>query len=592
MFKLFSHTASAAISLACAGSMAQPIILNPGGGYYDIELVDGTIDEYNIYLADVIDFGPANFGIGTQAGGASGFKINNIYVLRVTNPSEWNIDQQVRFSVRDIDDPADFADIAYLGNIFDHSEVETEITVINVTGDLGWDSASENGLIVADELWQIRSLGNWYSSVVVDHYDDSPGQPTQEAVAINAVRGGLYHYNGRQRKFLTLGSDGFVGAPGAPFEIGGESIEKIEATSASGIAFGNIVTPSADLNINKILIDTDFIPSAPIYVGQLGGMANTEFNDPGGLEVGRDFGGTLQINSLGQTNPQTGERAIFKINRSMLNASNIVLPDNSLTTQLTINASNDNGQWFGTISVGPIDLTGPIELDYTSYYTALSSELGGGAVGLAPFNFHQRETAPGAGQSMDCNPYQKETRVLGRPDTLDSVDISHYGPIYVVGDGPHFRVEFLPWMDVNQTWVDRTSLFEVDFSATSNSSGSTNRIARIKSTDANTKGFKAAGTWRIRPIPGKVKCAGVTGNPDVRYVSSVVSGDLGAIGIWSWYQFDVSLELEPGVFALDSGNGVQSTDLTQWMLTPYETNADGETDTQDFVDLADQYTGN
>ena len=257
-----------------------------------------------------------------------------------------------------------------------------------------------------------------------------------------------------------------------------------------------------------------------------------------------------------------------------------------------MNSDDTEKEWFGDVTIGSTTLAIPDELDYTTYYTELSSELGGGAVGLAPFNFHQRETAPPTGESMDCNPYQKEERVLGLPDQLASVDISHYGPIYVVGTGPHFRVEFLPWMDVNQTWVDRTSLFQVDLSATSDNSGSTNRIARIESVSASGKAFKAAGTWRIRPIPGKVKSAGVAGNPNVSYVSSVVSGDLGALGIWNWYQFDVRLELSPGVFALESGNGVQANDLTQWMETPFETNADGETNTQDFIDMANQFTGN
>ena len=240
----------------------------------------------------------------------------------------------------------------------------------------------------------------------------------------------------------------------------------------------------------------------------------------------------------------------------------------------------------------------------TENYIQLSSELGGGVVGEVPYNFHQRETAPGPSQSMDCNPHQKEVRVLGLADQLDSIDISHYGPVFidlnidpsgVIEDiGAHFRVEFLPWMDVNQTWVDRTSLFEVDQTATSvNDPSGTNRAVRLMgSPTKNAKGFKAAGTWRIRPLTGRVKCGGVSANPDVQYASSVVSGDLGTAGSHGWYQFDVRLELQPGVFALDSGNGVEANDLAQWIETPYETNADGETDSQDFIDMAEQYTGN
>ena len=260
--------------------------------------------------------------------------------------------------------------------------------------------------------------------------------------------------------------------------------------------------------------------------------------------------------------------------------------------------------WDGEVSVGlgPTDLN---RLILTENYTTLSDSIGGGAFGNSPFNFHQREEAPPAGENRDCNPYQLEVVDVGRSEELRSVVISHYGPVYVVTEntdpialcdeidtGPHFRVEFLPWMDVNPAWVDRTSLFEVDLCETSYDDPITlSRTVKLVAKDNNAKGFKAAGTWRIRPLAGRVKSGGYY-NPDVEYDSSVVSGDLGGAGDYSWYQFDVRLVLQPGVFALDSGNGVQASDLSQWIDTPYETNADGETDSQDFIDMAEQYTGN
>ena len=260
--------------------------------------------------------------------------------------------------------------------------------------------------------------------------------------------------------------------------------------------------------------------------------------------------------------------------------------------------------WDGEVSVGlsPTDLN---RLILTENYTTLSDSIGGGAFGSSPFNFHQREEAPPAGENRDCNPYQLEVVDVGRSEELRSVVISHYGPVYVVTEntdpialcdeidtGPHFRVEFLPWMDVNPVWVDRTSLFEVDLCETSYDDPlSLLHAVRLVAKDDNAKGFKAAGTWRIRPLAGRVKSGGYY-NPDVEYDSSVVSGDLGGAGDYSWYQFDIRLVLQPGVFALDSGNGPTSLDLASWITEPFETNADGETDSQDFIDMAEQYTGN
>lgn len=573
--------------------MATPEVLNPNNNYVDIQPVAGTTDEYDIYLAVLANAVPlANFAIGTRQGGITGETIRAVYILHNSDPSITE-PQRVILSIRDLGDSSIAANFACVGDIISDAAVNTEISVVKITGDLGRDSSDNNGLIIVDEARWFESLGNWYASVITQ---DSHPPLLYETVGgttfSNAVRGGMYNFNGRQKYFSVWGSGGITGTPGQPFEIGGESIERIRANFIDEIAVGNIVVPANEIDVNWIYTATDFNSSTPVIIDQFGGLSNTDNHSPGGLEITRDYGATLQVNLLGLSNPQSGDPTIFTIGRTMLTGSNITLPANGLSAQLIINKENTSGQWLGSVNVGSTTLTGPIELDYTSYYTELSSELGGGAVGLAPFNFHQREIGPGAGQSMDCNPYQTEERALGRTDQLQFVDISHYGPVYATGVDPQFRVEFLPWMDVNQTWVDRTSLFEVDFAVTGSDSGSTSRIARIKATAANKEGFKAAGTWRIRPITGRVKCAGVIGDPNVKYVSSVVSGDLGAIGIRSWYQFDVRLELSPGVFALESGNGVQANDLTQWLIEPFETNADGETDAQDFIDMANEYTGN
>jgi len=350
------------------------------------------------------------------------------------------------------------------------------------------------------------------------------------------------------------------------------------------------------------------------FIGQVGENDDGYVGHPdiGNVEIGGDFigSGAMTMNSLDRfiiggnfdadvtlSTAMSSSTDLYKIGGAFASTASITLPADGLVGQVLINSGDTSNLWDGNIAIGSTTLAGPDELDYTTYYTQLSSELGGGAVGHAPFNFHQRETAPPAGESMDCNPYQNEVRALALSEKLDFVEISHYGPVYADGTGPHFRVEFLPGMEVNPVWVDKTSMFEIDSdiaipNPTGTSDGTASRVVTIKAVAGNKEAFKAAGKWRIRPIQGKVKCGSVVGNPNVRYTSSVVSGDLGTLGIFSWYQFDVLMELQPGIFALDSGNGTQASDLAAWMLTPFETNADGETNTQDFIDMANQYTGN
>lgn len=276
--------------------------------------------------------------------------------------------------------------------------------------------------------------------------------------------------------------------------------------------------------------------------------------------------------------------------------------DVGMAGQVVINANDSSSIWAtGTVQV--VTDTGTVSL--SDDYFQLSSDLGGGAVGLAPFNFHQRETAPNSGldEDRDCDPYQNEIVPLaydplsGSNEAKNSVTIAHYGSVYADGAGPHFRVEFRP--DIapfpsTPAWEDRTSLFEIDAtqSGTSNLTGQPTLV--IKAIASNKEGFRAADRWRIRPIAGKVKCSDVAGNPEVDYQSSVVSGDLGSsTGTqYSWYAFRTMLEAPSGAMLLNTGNGPQPSDISTWLTSPFEVNADGETNAQDFIDMANQYTGN
>jgi len=231
-------------------------------------------------------------------------------------------------------------------------------------------------------------------------------------------------------------------------------------------------------------------------------------------------------------------------------------------------------------------------------YTELSDELGGGAVGLAPFNFHQLSKPEPVGVDRDCDPIHTEVLFLTTTDTLTEATISHYGPVYADGadgvddEGEHFRIEFRPdfFQPPGPLWVDRSAWFEVDHTQSGTDDASAARDIVIKPASWNTNGFKAAGIWRIRPLAGQVKCGGVTGNPDVEYESSVVAGDLNATTgtQYDWYQFRVRL-IAPvgGSTLLSGGNGPTPSDLNMWMIEPYETNADGSTNFTDFSDMVD-----
>tara|TARA_A100001391_G_scaffold194808_2_gene171438 strand:- start:3100 stop:5253 length:2154 start_codon:yes stop_codon:yes gene_type:complete len=260
--------------------------------------------------------------------------------------------------------------------------------------------------------------------------------------------------------------------------------------------------------------------------------------------------------------------------------------------------------WDGKVSVGPTPLdTDPDTIFLNENYTVLSGEIGGGSFGRAPFNFHQRTTAPPDGIARDCSPYHTEAFPIGAFDKFEEVTISHYGPVYVDGTGPHFRVEFKPpfssvisdeppYTAEPWVWEDRTSSFEVDTTRSGTDAASAHQKIVIRTVAGNTTGFKsAAGQWRIRPLVDKVRCSTVTNDPNVKYDSNVKARDLdGATGDeYSWYAFRTDIMSTSGMMLLSGGNGPTAADLSTWLSEPYETNGDGTTDYRDFMDIAEAY---
>lgn len=247
----------------------------------------------------------------------------------------------------------------------------------------------------------------------------------------------------------------------------------------------------------------------------------------------------------------------------------------------------------------------PAGEEYKSYYIYLSSELGGGAIGRAPFNFHQRESAPPSGVLPDCKPHQKEVYSVTSLTSLTEVEIHHYGPVYYDDSetGNPFRIEFKSAIGAGGAqpqWVDRTSYFRVKTTGTgatntTSSMGNPNRVLFIEGDPSkNNHGFEAAGSWRIRLDGDHVKCAGVDGNPSVEWVSSIVDADCCGTDTteYYWYQFSVVFPNEStGEAMLQGPNGAQMSDVSGWLQTPFEVNADGDTDLQDFAEVVDSYNG-
>lgn len=152
--------------------------------------------------------------------------------------------------------------------------------------------------------------------------------------------------------------------------------------------------------------------------------------------LGDEFHGTIECQELGYE-PFSGLPARLQffnqfsgsitIGRSFDNADHwIELPLNGLTGQININADNLlGGVWNGRIQLGPDGHPDQIVLHGPGYpYTA--AQLGGGSIGLAPFDLHDESCDPVNGAAISDN----------TPGDQRAVSLRHYGPVTWPGGTP------------------------------------------------------------------------------------------------------------------------------------------------------------
>lgn len=148
-----------------------------------------------------------------------------------------------------------------------------------------------------------------------------------------------------------------------------------------------------------------------------------------------------------------------------------------LSGQIVLNAADTGGSWTGGVRVG--GSTGLL-LSPEGLYPQLSSELGGGAVGLVPFNLHKQDCTPPDGGS------------IGWPGAY-SVTVRHYGPVVIENPASDTTPMTVEWFNPNsQQWEDISGDFTYTRSATNP------RDVIVTSLIPNLD-FDGTVTYRIRP---------------------------------------------------------------------------------------------
>lgn len=107
-----------------------------------------------------------------------------------------------------------------------------------------------------------------------------------------------------------------------------------------------------------------------------------------------------------------------------------------LQGQIVINANNTPGTWTGPVKIGPTGSQiilddGSAQPYQAPFYAALSSTLGGGAVGLVPYGLHKEDCSPPHAPDGGCGlQYSMRTwpASLGGGDR-QTIVLRHYGPV-------------------------------------------------------------------------------------------------------------------------------------------------------------------
>lgn len=345
------------------------------------------------------------------------------------------------------------------------------------------------------------------------------------------------------------------------------------------VANGSFVGDFYALNINANELG---VGDPGVFVNELDGFLGVEGSFlPADIEINGDLSSTSTIFFTTELPPSSSI-----IIHGQLAGQVFMNTDRGLEGQIIINADNapdpNHSLWSGQVSVwdqgaGQAFLLSPNEVQpgMAPFYEEPSTNLGGGAVGLVPFNFHPIDSSPDHDSVATAVP--------------SSVEVHHYGPVSI-GSGTGVKVYegsiTIPFgfSSVGEVylcyagpsgnfWTDVTSSFNITTSG---------RVVTV----ANGSGkFKKNRSYQI--IPDGLVCDDVPGNPAVVYTSNWVGTDMGTgfcpgLPETNGYGFII-----PSGFDLNMNLTFDTGDIETWIASPVDLDSDTDADTLDLILLVD-----
>ncbi|MBM4109550.1 MAG: hypothetical protein FJ255_12205 [Phycisphaerae bacterium] len=303
------------------------------------------------------------------------------------------------------------------------------------------------------------------------------------------IAGALFGSIVSHRQIERISVGGTVGGPGSHATIRSQTHE-IGSIDCAGNIHAHIETGNAgvgpgDYRIRRVrstngsffgsLVADDFWGWFPSPTG--GGVRGLYLEAPGArLEADvflKSYAGTPPTGPA----PELRLREIpagrsLRFRQSLYTPVTILGPN--LKGQIVVNAVNFGFSWSAPVTVDGVTLA-PMP-----NYSNLSAGLGGGAVGVVPFNLHKQ----------DCSP--PDGGMVGWPGAY-SVTVRHYGPVVIENSASDVTPMTVEWFNPNsQQWEDISGDFAYARSATNP------RDVIVTSLIPNLD-FDGAVTYRIRP---------------------------------------------------------------------------------------------
>lgn len=484
--------------------------------------------------------------------------------------------------------------LAGLSKVYTTSPNRTDVNLVHLLMEGDILASNPADAIQVSQLGLVDIGGDVYGNIIADSATGSgSGGSAQIQIDGDLVDGGIYV---AEHGISSLNIDGSVVTTGGSYsEIWSSGL--INALAVAGsfhgrlIAYGEGYNSRVDYGVVRVGADFD----GPYM--DIGSMSE--------LKIGGNYDASMRIfdplvdSSLIQIAGDINVNPVDIFNGAWIAVGEFGVPG-VFSGQMVVNSDNELSSPEGFMHV---EQYGTLFANYKD----LPGEFGGGAFGVAPFNFHQRDYAPPAGVARACRPYQGEVFTVSPLNGLQYVEIEHYGPVYYDDSetGNPFVIEFKPSIGPGPlVWQDRSHLFRVrtaatapgssDVTRTTNSTVDTSRKVYIEADPTkNNHGFEAAGSWRIRLDGDHLKCVGVAGNPTVDWVSESAYQTGTSPNELHWFMFNVLLTNDfTGQTVLQNPNGAQLDDVNSWIQSPYEVNADGNTDLGDFEEVLESYSRN